>query len=297
MPAQPLKVAIVGAAGTWGRYYLGAYHANPACEIVALVDTALPRVRVLAERFGISAVFGTIDELLAVQVPDIVSAIVPVGQNVPVVAACANAGVRVVSCEKPIHWSLAEADALVELCRSTGTLFGCAQCQYAVPYMKECCEWVASGNIGEVVAAAIPGGIPTEVSGGGCPQLAAIRLLVGAEVSWVEGHSLPSEPTYDHLPEASAEIPDPKPHEADCPLAYGMLGFANGAVCTIPSVAGSADDGSTPALPHDRPDGPLPNLVSAHAILLIPIEMAAFQYWFPLKTRSFQLKLMATTSA
>ena len=102
-----LRVAVVGAAGTWGRYYLGAYAAHPDVDIVALVDTA-ERVAELGERFGV-AVYGTVEELLAVTVPDIVSAVVPVSYNFPIVAACAEAGVRVVSCEKasptpPIHW-------------------------------------------------------------------------------------------------------------------------------------------------------------------------------------------------
>ena len=35
-----LRVAVVGAAGTWGRYYLGAYAAHPEVELVALVDSA-----------------------------------------------------------------------------------------------------------------------------------------------------------------------------------------------------------------------------------------------------------------
>lgn len=226
---MPLRVAVVGAAGTWGRYYLGAYDRSPDCEVVGLVDEATERVSVLAQRFGVSQVYRHIEELLAVEVPDIVSAIVPVSQNFPVVAACANAGVRVVSCEKPIDFSLAQADALVELCRSQGTLFACGQCCWAVPLMTECFNWVSAGNIGEVTAASIPGGLPTEVSGGGCPQLAAIRLLVGQEVSWVEGFSLPPRPTYETLPGGL----DALPHEADCP-AYGRLGFPNGAVCTIP---------------------------------------------------------------
>ena len=93
-----LSVAVVGAAGTWGRYYLGAYAAHPDVDIVALVDTA-ERVAELGERFGV-AVYGTVEELLAVTVPDIVSAVVPVSYNFPIVAACAEAGVRVVSCEK-----------------------------------------------------------------------------------------------------------------------------------------------------------------------------------------------------
>lgn len=102
-----LRVAVVGAAGTWGRYYLGAYAAHPDVDIVALVDTA-ERVAELGERFGV-AVYGTVEELLAVTVPDIVSAVVPVSYNFPIVAACAEAGVRVVSCEKvrPPHPTIA----------------------------------------------------------------------------------------------------------------------------------------------------------------------------------------------
>ena len=93
-----LRVAVVGAAGTWGRYYLGAYAAHPEVELVALVDSA-ERVARLGERFGVET-YGSVEELLRVAVPDIVSAVVPVSQNFPVVAACAEAGVRVVSCEK-----------------------------------------------------------------------------------------------------------------------------------------------------------------------------------------------------
>ena len=97
-----LRVAVVGAAGTWGRYYVGAYAAHPEVELVALVDSSAVRVARLGERFGVET-YGTVEELLAVTVPDIVSAVVPVSQNFPVVAACAEGGVRVVSCEKVSH--------------------------------------------------------------------------------------------------------------------------------------------------------------------------------------------------
>ena len=84
-------------------------------------------------------------ELLAEEVPDIVSAVVPVGQNYAVVAACAEAGVRVVSCEKPIHFSLAEADKLIALCEAKGTLFACAQCHYSSPQVSSCLNLVGGG--------------------------------------------------------------------------------------------------------------------------------------------------------
>ena len=94
------------------------------------------------------------------------------------------------------------------------------------PLSTEVFDWVREGNIGEVTSAAIPGGLANEVSGGGCPQLASIRLLTGMEVAWVEGWTLPPEPTYDVVPEGE------DPALADC-AAFGRLGFANGAVCRI----------------------------------------------------------------
>ena len=100
--AKKYRVAIVGGAGTWGRYYLRTYASHPRCQIVALVDRARDRRQAFADKYGVSQVFDSVEELLARDVPDIVSAIVPVTQNLPVVRACAEAGVRVVSCEKPL---------------------------------------------------------------------------------------------------------------------------------------------------------------------------------------------------
>ena len=92
------RVAIVGAAGTWGRFFTRAYAENPACEIVGLVDRAKERRDDLAARFGVEQVYDDLQDLLAVEVPDIASVVVPVSQNYPCITACAEAGVRVVCC-------------------------------------------------------------------------------------------------------------------------------------------------------------------------------------------------------
>jgi len=239
MSGKKYRVAVVGGAGTWGRYYLRAYDGNPECEIIALVDRARDRRQEFADQYGIEMAFDTVEELLAREVPDIVSAVVPVSQNYPTVVACAEAGVRVVSCEKPISAELAEADAMVRICRERGALLGCAQAAWATAFMPEAVDWVRAGNIGRLTAAAIPGGLPTEMSGGGCVQLAAMRILTGMEVEWVEGWILPSEPGYV-APPGRPDI------EADCP-AYGRLGLSGGIVCEIPA---------------PRPDGRVPCFVS-----------------------------------
>ena len=102
MSGKKYRVAIVGGAGTWGRYYLRAYDGNPDCEIVALVDRAKDRRQEFADQYGIGMVFDTVEELLARDVPDIVSAVVPVSQNYPTVVACAEAEIGRASCRERV---------------------------------------------------------------------------------------------------------------------------------------------------------------------------------------------------
>lgn len=225
MPTTKYRVALVGAAGTWGRYYLRTYAAHPDCEIVALADRARDRRGAFADRYGVAEVYDTVEDLLVREVPDIVSLILPAAYTYGAVIACAEAGVRVVSCEKPIAAELSKADEMVRVCRERGTLLGCGQAAWGTPYMPDAIEWVQAGNIGRITDVAIPGGLPTEMSGGGCVQLAGVRILTGMEVEWVEGWTLPSEPGY--------VAPPGRPEtEADCP-AYGRLGLSGGIVCDI----------------------------------------------------------------
>jgi len=218
------RVAVVGGAGMWGRHYLRTFAEHSNCQVVGLVDRARERREEFAALYKVPATYDTVEELLGDTVPDIVSASVPVGQNYPVVKALAEAGVRVVSCEKPIGAELAEVDAMVALCREKGALLGCAQAAWATPRMPQVIQWVRDGNIGTVTAAAIPGGLPVEVSGSGCVQLAGLRILTGREVEWVEGYELPAVEGY--------VAPDTAPIEADVPM-YGRLGLEGGIICEI----------------------------------------------------------------
>ena len=230
------RIAVVGGAGTWGSRYLHAYANHPACEIVALVDRAKDRRQTFADRYGVEVIFDSLDELLAREVPDIVSAILPTSHNPDAVIACAEAGVKVVSCEKPIAVELSQADAMVRTSRERGTVFSCGSVYSGVPYLLETINWIGAGNIGKLTAAAIPSGLPREVSGGGCVQLTLLRLLTGMEVEWVEGWTLPPDSGWMPPVEVSES-------EIDCP-AYGRLGLLGGVVCEIP--APSEQGGSCP---------------------------------------------------
>lgn len=223
-PQKKYRVGVVGGAGTWGRHYLRAYAEHDNVEIIALVDRAKDRRQTFADRYGVTTIYDDVENLLADTIPDIVSAIVPVRQSLPVLRTCVEAGVKVVSCEKPIAVSLAEADELVQVCRDHGAAFGCGTAHYEVPHLLETARWVQEGNIGTLTGAAIPG-VPNEVSGAGCVQLTMVKAVTGMEVEWVEGWTLP--PAVGWLPKEFATDPD-----IDRP-AYGRLGLSGGIVCEI----------------------------------------------------------------
>ena len=220
------RVAAVGGAGTWGRKYLRTYARRSDCEVVALVDMARERRQVFADHFGITKLYDTVDELLAEQVPDIVSIILPVAKSPGAVIACAEAGVRVVSCEKPIAVSLREADEMVRICRQRGTALACGTAFWENAYLVQTAEWVRAGNIGRLTAAAIPRGLPIEISGAACVTLTKMRLLTGMDVEWAEGWTLPPDPRQPWPPEADET-------ELDCP-GFGRLGLSGGIICEVP---------------------------------------------------------------
>lgn len=267
------RVAIVGGAGTWGRHYLRAYAEHPDCHIVALVDRATDRARHFADHYGVDTpILSSVEELFQREVPDIVSAVLPVDHTHKIVTACAEAGVRVVSCEKPIAARLSDADAMIEACRRHGTALGCGTAYWEVPFLTETAAWIQAGHIGELTAASIPGGLPREVSGAGCVQLTMMRLLTAMEVEWVEGWVME--------PVEGWKVPDgADPAEVDCP-AYGRLGLSGGIVCDIPPPRPESDmpcrvwiegqEGQVWASP------PQPVLIKGKAPASTPVKPAMF---------------------
>lgn len=223
MSQRRYRVAIVGGAGMWGKLYLKSAAEHEQVDAI-LVDSS-PRRAEFADNLGVTEVFERLDDLLAQETPDVVCNILPVGVAHELVEQCARAGVRVISCEKPIAVELSTADRMVQTCREHGAAFGCGTAHWEVPFLRETAAWIAAGNIGEVTGVAIPGGLPVEVSGAGCVQLTQMRAATGCEVEWVEGHTLPPVEGY-RAPEADELT-------MDCP-AYGRMGLSGGVICEVP---------------------------------------------------------------
>ncbi|MBT3271625.1 MAG: Gfo/Idh/MocA family oxidoreductase, partial [Spirochaetales bacterium] len=219
MKKEKFRVAVAGGAGFWGAFYLRAFSLNPDCEVVALVDTAVGRREKFAARYGIPSVFDNVDDLLKADIPDIVSTVLPVSSSYDAVLACAEAGVSVISCEKPISESLVKADEMVNLCREKKIPFVCGTALWEIMHLDRVHGWIREGHIGDIQSISIPSGISEYVSGNGCVTLNFLRFSTDTEAEWVEGRTWPA---------VAAETLD------ECGVS-GVIGLSDGNTCAIPA--------------------------------------------------------------
>ena len=180
------RVAMIGV-GRMGTNHARGYELHPRCELVAAADPDRRNLDLFRERFGVSAVYESYEDLLANEEIDIAAPVLPVSVNPEVVIACAEAGVRAIFSEKPIAASLQEADRMVEVCRSRGIPFASGDSWRNLPQFRQFRSMVDSGEVGEVRSINVyhP---HDEISGGGCQSLGVMRLMAGdADVDWVVG--------------------------------------------------------------------------------------------------------------
>jgi predicted dehydrogenase len=191
MAEDRYTVAIIGC-GRMGQQYAAAYSAYPDTRIVALAELNPERRRVVGERFGVRALYPDAEALLRDVVPDIAAVVTPTQYMKAAVIACAQAGVKGVSTDKPIAAVLADADEMVAACAARGVVFAGGNLQRAMNEVQEAARRLHQGQFGPVIGASVHrfGG---EISGGGCQHVSVLRLLTRAEVDEVIAWGTPAE--------------------------------------------------------------------------------------------------------
>ena len=185
------RVAIIGC-GRMGQNYAEAYTTYPDTEIVAIADANLQRRDVLGARFDVAALYPDVEVLLRDLVPDIAVVVTPTKYMKDVVIACAEAGVKGISTEKPIAGCLQDADAMVEVCAERGVVFAGGNLQRAMNEVQEAASRLHSGEFGEIRGASVHG-FGGEISGGGCQHISVLRLFTNAEVEEIVAWGTPPE--------------------------------------------------------------------------------------------------------
>ena len=190
MNDDTLRVAIVGC-GRMGQIYAEAYTTYPDTQIVGIVDSNPERRAAVGKRFE-ARVFGSVEDLLKNGTPDVVSIVTPVREIKEAVIACAEAGVKGISTEKPIAGILSDADEMVEVCEERGVIFAGGNLQCAMHEVQEAASRIHAGDFGEIIGVGLHG-FGHEISGGGCQAISVLRLFTHADVEEVVAWGTPEE--------------------------------------------------------------------------------------------------------
>jgi predicted dehydrogenase len=185
------RVAIIGC-GRMGQYYADVYKALPDTEIVAIAEWNDERRKVVGDRYGVKALYKDVNALLKEVVPDLAAVITPSKFMKEAVIACAQAGVKGVSTDKPMAAKLSDADEMVDVSIKRKVVFAGGNLQRALPTVQEAGRRLRAGAYGKLAGAAVHafGG---EISGGGCQHISVLRLLTRAEVAEVMAWGSPPE--------------------------------------------------------------------------------------------------------
>ncbi len=107
---KTLRAALVGT-GAVANAHARAVAAYPRAELVAVADLSREKAQEFADRYGIEAAYGDLDEMLAAEQPDVVLVCTPPGPHRPQSLAAFAAGAHVIV-EKPPAPSLDELDEM-----------------------------------------------------------------------------------------------------------------------------------------------------------------------------------------
>jgi len=113
-----LRIAIIGC-GKVADQHVQAIHRIPDCKIVAVCDREPLMAEQLGERFGISACFPDLRELLHAASPDVVHITTPPQSHYSLAKECLESGSHVYL-EKPFTITADQAESLIHLAEGQG---------------------------------------------------------------------------------------------------------------------------------------------------------------------------------
>lgn len=186
------RVAIIGC-GSMGQTYAEAYTTYPDTEIVAIAEYNPERRKAVGELFGVKALYADVHALLKEVIPDIAAVITPTKFFKEAVIACAEAGVKGVSTDKPIAAKLSDADEMVETCARLGVVYAGGNLWRARYELQHLAQQIRAGEFGPLIGAFMINWGGLQISGGGCQGVSVLRLLTDAEVGEVITWGEPEE--------------------------------------------------------------------------------------------------------
>ena len=156
-------------------------------EVVAGADPYPEQRAAFGERWKVDRLYADYQEMVQKENLDIVSVATSAKPRPEIVQTLAKAGVKGIYAEKPIAVSLAEADAMVAACATSGSVLAIGCTRRWDPWWAMARKLIVEEQIGQVLQVNAHGN--AGISHNGSHMIDLIRFLVGDEISWVFGEA------------------------------------------------------------------------------------------------------------
>jgi len=185
--ASTIDDEVQGRPGTLLPYaHMPCYLEVPEVEVVAGADVDAEKRHAFRHRWGIDRLYADYREMLEQEKPDIVSVTTSAKPRPNIVIDCAEVGsTRAIWAEKPIAFSLEQADAMIDTCRRHGVKLAINCSRRWHPLWAQARRMIEDGELGQVLQ--VNGLGRAGISHNGSHLLDLVRYLAGGEVRWVFG--------------------------------------------------------------------------------------------------------------
>jgi predicted dehydrogenase len=229
LPPRSIRWGILGCARITRRGLAPGILASKSGTLHALASRDESTARAWADEFGASKAYGDYRSVLDDPEVDAVYLPLPNELHLPWVVAAADAGKHIL-CEKPLALDAAEADRMVEHCRSRGVILMEAFMWRHQPRTASLVELVRSGGIGRLRLVRSSFSFPIEPGdwrldpsrGGGalwdvgCYGVSTCRLFAGSEPVAVRSMTHPHPSGVDLTLTAELAFPEGVIGLVDC---------------------------------------------------------------------------------
>jgi predicted dehydrogenase len=147
MTQNRIRVAVAGA-GMVTQHHLIAWSRASQVDVVAIQNRTPGKAQRLAAEFGISKVYGGLEEMLAKEKPDALDIAVAMALHAAYARTAAEYGVAIL-CQKPMTPTLAESEALVADIGQKVRFMVHENWRFR-PQYRQAAAWIAQGRTGPI---------------------------------------------------------------------------------------------------------------------------------------------------
>ena len=164
-----------------------AYHYSPQTRLVAGADPHDEQRSLFGDKWGLTEnhLYSDYRDMVENESPDIVSVCTTARVRPEIVKTLAKSGVKAIWAEKPIAFSLKEADEMVEICNKENVILAINCARRWNPLYSQARNIITAGHIGNILQINAIG--ECGLSHNGSHLIDTVRFLAGSDAKWVIG--------------------------------------------------------------------------------------------------------------